>query len=263
MPTAPLNGTELHWRDAGRGNRAVVLLHAFPLHSGMWSRQIEALAPTHRVVAPDYRGLGGTGGSPEPSTMALLAGDVRALLAHLRIERAAVVGLSMGGYLSLELWRQAPGLFTGLALCDTKAGADTPEGAAGRETFARSALTQGLHWVADQMVPKLLRPSPDPAAVAEVRRLIGDGTPVGVAEAQRGMARRPDSGPTLATISCPTLVVVGDEDGLTPPPEAERLVAGIRGARLARIPGAGHLPNIEQPAAFNEALAGFLAGLPA
>jgi 3-oxoadipate enol-lactonase len=263
MPTATLNGTELHWRDAGRGNRAVVLLHAFPLHSGMWSRQIEALAPTHRVVAPDYRGLGGTGGSPEPSTMALLAGDVRALLAHLRIERAAVVGLSMGGYLSLELWRQAHGLFTGLALCDTKAGADTPEGAAGREAFAKNALTQGLHWVADQMVPKLLKPSPDPAAVAEVRRLVGDGTPVGVAEAQRGMALRPDSGPTLATITCPTLVVVGDEDGLTPPPEAEKLVAGIRGARLERIPGAGHLPNIEQPAAFNEALTRFLAGLPA
>lgn len=262
MPTASLNGTELHWRDAGRGTHAVLLLHAFPLHSGMWSRQIEALAATHRVIAPDYRGLGGTGGSPEPSTMALLAGDVRALLGHLRIERAAVVGLSMGGYLALELWRQAPGLFTGLALCDTKAGADTAEGAAGREAFARSALTQGLHWVAEQMVPRLLKPSPDAAAVAEVRTLIGGGTPVGVAAAQRGMALRPDSGPTLGTITCPALVVVGEEDGLTPPPEAERLAAGIRGARLARVQGAGHLPNIEQPAAFNEVLTRFVAGLP-
>ncbi len=262
MPTASLNGTELHWRDSGRGPRAVLLLHAFPLHSGMWSRQIEALGATHRVIAPDYRGLGGTGGSPEPSTMALLAGDVRALLGHLRIERAAVVGLSMGGYLALELWRQAPGLFTGLALCDTKAGADTAEGAAGREAFARSALTQGLHWVAEQMVPRLLKPSPDAAAVAEVRTLIGGGTPVGVAAAQRGMALRPDSGPTLGTITCPALVVVGEEDGLTPPPEAERLAAGIRGARLARVQGAGHLPNIEQPAAFNEVLTRFVAGLP-
>jgi 3-oxoadipate enol-lactonase len=263
MPTAALNGTELHWRDAGRGHRAVVLLHAFPLHSGMWTRQIEALAATHRVIAPDYRGLGGTGGSPEPSTMALLAGDVRALLGHLRVERAAVVGLSMGGYLALELWRQAPGLFTGLALCDTKAGADTPEGAAGREAFAKSALTQGLHWVADQMAPRLLKPSPDPAALAEVRTLIGGGTPVGVAAAQRGMALRPDSTPTLATIGCPTLVVVGAEDGLTPPAEAERLAAGVRGATLARLDGAGHLPNIEQPAAFNAALVRFVAGLPA
>jgi 3-oxoadipate enol-lactonase len=263
MPTLPVNGCDLHYLDVGHGPSAVVLLHAFPLHGGMWAGQVEALSKRHRVVVPDYRGLGKSTPAPAVSEMALLAEDVRALLAHLRIERAGVAGLSMGGYLAFELFRQAPGLFRGLALCDTKAGADTPEGAAGRETFARSALTQGLHWVADQMVPKLLKPSPDPAAVAEVRRLIGDGTPVGVAEAQRGMARRPDSGPTLATIACPTLVVVGDEDGLTPPPEAEKLVAGIRGASLARIPGAGHLPNIEQPAAFNEALAGFLAGLPA
>jgi pimeloyl-ACP methyl ester carboxylesterase len=263
MPTAALNGTELHWQDVGRGNRAVLLLHAFPLHSGMWSRQVEALGATHRVIAPDYRGLGGTGGSPEPSTMALLASDVRALLAHVRVERVAVVGLSMGGYLALELWRQAPGLFTGLALCDTKAGADTAEGAAGRETFAKNALAQGLHWVAEQMAPKLLRPSPDPAALAEVRTLIGGGTPVGVAAAQRGMAVRPDSGPTLATITCPTLVVVGAEDGLIPPPEAEKLVAGIRGATLARIAGAGHLPNIEQPGAFNAALTSFVGSLKA
>jgi pimeloyl-ACP methyl ester carboxylesterase len=263
MPTAPLNGTELHWRDAGRGTRAVLLLHAFPLHGGMWERQVEVLAATHRVIAPDYRGLGGTGGSPEPSTMGLLAGDVRALLAHLRIEQAAVVGLSMGGYLALELWRQAPGLFTGLALCDTKAGADTAEGAAGREAFAKSALTQGLHWVADQMAPKLLKPSPDAAALAEVRRLIGGGTPVGVASAQRGMAVRPDSGSTLATVTCPTLVVVGAEDGLTPPAEAEKLATGIRGASLVRIDGAGHLSNIEQPVAFNAALKRWLGSLTA
>jgi 3-oxoadipate enol-lactonase len=116
--------------------------------------------------------------------------------------------------------------------------------------------------VADQMTPRLLKPSPEAAAVAEVRTLIGGGTPVGVAAAQRGMALRPDSTPTLGTITCPALVVVGEEDGLTPPPEAEKLAAGIRGARLARIQGAGHLPNLEQPAAFNEVLARFLAGLP-
>ncbi len=262
MPTTTLDGTKLHWRDAGRGTDAVLLLHAFPLHSGMWARQIEALSATHRVVAPDYPGLGGSAGSHEASTMGLLASEVRTLLAHLRIERVAVVGLSMGGYLALELWRQAPGLFTGLALCDTKAGADSAEAAAGRETFAKSALAHGLHWVAEQMAPKLLKPSPDAAALAEVRTLIGGGTPVGVAAAARGMAVRPDSTATLASITCPTLVVVGEEDGLTPPAEAEKLVAGIRGARLARIPGAGHLSNLEQPAAFNQALVGFVAGLP-
>jgi pimeloyl-ACP methyl ester carboxylesterase len=156
-----------------------------------------------------------------------------------------------------------PGLVRGLALCDTRAGADSPEGAAGRETFARGALEHGLGWVADQMVPKLLRPTPDPAVVKVVRHLIGAGTPAGVAAAQRGMAQRPDSTPNLATITVPTLVVVGEEDTLTPPAESVGMAAAVRGARLTRIPGAGHLAGLENPAAFTAALSGFLDGLPA
>jgi pimeloyl-ACP methyl ester carboxylesterase len=112
------------------------------------------------------------------------------------------------------------------------------------------------------MTPKLLRPKPDPAAVREVRALIGQGTPAGVAAAQRGMARRPDSTPTLATIHCPTLVVVGEEDTLTPPAESEKMAAGIKGARLVRIPGAGHLANVEAPALFDQALLEFAGALP-
>jgi 3-oxoadipate enol-lactonase len=169
----------------------------------------------------------------------------------------------MGGYVALELYRQAPGIFRGLALCDTKAGADTPDGAKGREGFARNAIEKGLRWVADEMIPKLLKPQPDAAAVAEVRSLIGQATPAGVAAAQRGMAKRPDSFATLATIACPTLVVVGEEDTLTPPAEAEKLAAGIKGAKLVKIPGAGHLPCIENPEPFTAALAEFFAGLPA
>jgi pimeloyl-ACP methyl ester carboxylesterase len=229
----------------------------------MWSRQIAALEKRHRVIAPDYRGLGKSAPPREPSTMELLAEDVRALLAHLRIERASVAGVSMGGYLALELYREAPALFRGLALCDTRAGADTPEGAAGREKFAQTAIEKGLGWVSEEMIPKLLKPEPDAAAVKEVKDLIARGSPAGVAAAQRGMARRPDSTATLATIACPTLVVVGEQDTLTPPAEAEKLAKGIKGAKLVRIPGAGHLPNIENPEPFTRALAEFFGKLPA
>jgi 3-oxoadipate enol-lactonase len=262
MPTSDIGGAKIHYQDVGSGKDAVLLLHAFPLHSGMWSRQIATLSPRYRVLAPDYPGLGKSTPRPEPSTMEFLAEQVLGLLGSVRVDRAVVVGLSMGGYLAFELYRQRPGLFRGLALCDTRAGADTPEGAANREVFAKNALEKGLHWVADEFTPKLLRPQPDPAAVREVRALIGQGTPAGVAAAQRGMARRPDSAPTLAAITCPTLVVVGAEDTLTPLPEAEKMVAGIKGARLARIPGAGHLPNIESAAAFDQALVDFIGGLP-
>ncbi|MGA8892053.1 MAG: alpha/beta fold hydrolase [Anaeromyxobacteraceae bacterium] len=262
MPTTDTGGAKIHFQDSGSGKDVIVLLHAFPLHSGMWSRQVAALSPRFRVIAPDYPGLGKSTPRPEPTTMESLAEQVLGVLGGLQVDRAVVVGLSMGGYLAFELYRRRPGLFRGLALCDTRAGADTPEGAANREVFARNALEKGLHWVADEMTPKLLRPNPDPAAVKEIRHLIGQGTPAGVAAAQRGMARRPDSGPTLATITCPTLVVVGAEDTLTPPPESEKMAAAVKGARLVKIPGAGHMPNVENPAAFDEALLAFVTGLP-
>jgi 3-oxoadipate enol-lactonase len=262
MPTSDLVGAKIHYQDTGTSKDVVLLLHAFPLHSGMWSRQVASLSPRFRVIAPDYPGLGKSTPRPEPSTMEVLAEQVLGLLGSVRVDRAVVVGLSMGGYLAFELYRQRPGLFRGLVLCDTRPGADTPEGAANRETFAKHSLEKGLHWVADEMTPKLLRPQPDAAAVREVRHLIGEGTPAGVAAAQRGMARRPDSTPTMATIACPTLVVVGAEDTLTPPPEAEKMAAAIKGAKLARIPGAGHLPNLENPGAFDQALLDFVTGLP-
>ncbi len=261
MPTSDVGGARIHYQDVGHGKEVVLLLHAFPLHSGMWQRQVAALSPRYRVVAPDYPGLGRSEPRPEPSTMDALAEQVLGLLSGMRIDRAAVVGLSMGGYLSFELYRRQPGLFRALVLCDTKPGADTPEGAAGRETFAKNAIEKGLHWVADEMTPKLLRPQPDPAAVREVRALIGQGTPAGVAAAQRGMARRLDSTATLAAVACPALVVVGEEDTLTPPPEAEKLTAGIKGSKLVRIPRAGHLPNLENPEAYNRAVSDFLSAL--
>ncbi len=263
MPKAPVNGTELSYRDSGTSKDVVLLLHAFPLSSSMWTRQIAALERKHRVIAPDYRGLGRSAPGGEADTMDLLAEDVRALLAHLRIERAAVAGLSMGGYLSFELYRRAPGIFRGLALCDTRAGADDDAGRAAREQFARNALEKGLGWVADEFVPKLLRPQPDPAVVKEVRDIILHGTPAGVAAAQRGMARRPDSNPTLARIACPTLVVVGEQDGLTPVPESEKMAKAVKGAELVKVANAGHLANLENPAEFNAALTAFVATLPA
>ena len=262
MPRIEIDGTTLHYQDTLRGQRAVLLLHAFPLHSGMWADQLAALAD-HRVIAPDTRGLGQSSPAAAPCSMARLAEDARALLAALGVDRAAVVGLSMGGYVAFELYRRAPGLFQGLVLSDTRPGADSAEGRAGRERFAQTALDRGLGWVADEMLPKLLRPGAPAATTARVRAWIADGTVEGVAAAQRGMAARPDSGPTLPTITCPTLVMVGADDALTPPVEAEAMACAIAGSELVSIPDAGHLPCVENPAAFNRALRGFLARLPA
>ncbi|HUK66793.1 MAG TPA: alpha/beta fold hydrolase [Anaeromyxobacteraceae bacterium] len=262
MPNLQLRGTTLHYRQAGFGGEVVLLLHAFPLHSGMWEPQLAAFAPRFRVIAPDIRGFGRSGEGPPATTMELAASDILALLVNLGIRRAAVAGLSMGGYVAFELYRRAPGLFRGLALCDTKAPADTLEQKAGREAFALNTLEKGLAFVADDFAPKLLRPRPLPAVESQVRRIIAESTPAAVAAAQRGMALRADSVPTLARITCPTLAIFGELDQVTPFGELQRIAQTVKGCRLVRIPGAGHLPNLEAPDAFNAAVGGFFATLP-
>jgi 3-oxoadipate enol-lactonase len=262
MPTVHIGDASIHYQEAGSGNDVILLLHAFPLHSGMWAPQLASLAGRFRVIALDYRGLGQSRPAPATTTMELVAGDAIALLRQVGVRRAGVAGLSMGGYAALELYRRAPGLFRGLALCDTRATPDTGEQRSARETFAASALEKGLSWVAEDFAPKLLRPEADPAVMARVRALIGEGTPEGVAAAQRGMGLRPDSVPTLGRITCPAVVIHGDQDLLVPMGEAQRMAQTIKGARLVRIPGAGHLPNLENPPAFNAALSSFFAALP-
>jgi pimeloyl-ACP methyl ester carboxylesterase len=263
MPIAHVKGTTLHYLDAGSAEEVVLLLHAFPLHSGMWGPQIEALQQRYRVIAPDYRGMGKSGEPPAASTMDLLAEDAAALLRQLGIRQATVVGLSMGGYVAFELHRREHALFRALVLCDTKAGADTEEGKLAREAFAKGVEEKGIALAQEQMPPKLLKPAPDPGVQRRVRELIGENRAAGIAAATRGMMKRPSSEPTLAQIKCPTLVMVGEQDGLTPPAESQRMAGAIAGGRLVTIPGAGHLSNLEAPQAFNQALTGFLSSLPA
>jgi pimeloyl-ACP methyl ester carboxylesterase len=262
MPFARIGDAAVHYREAGGGNDAVLLLHAFPLSSAMWEPQLKGLAGRFRVLAPDVRGLGLSRPAPEATTMSLAATDALALLRSLGVRRAGVAGLSMGGYVAFELYRKAPEIFRALALCDTRPVPDTVEARANRETFARNALEKGLSWVADDFVPKLLRPSPDPEVVARVRAMVQEGTPEGVAAAQRGMAQRRDSVPTLSRIACPAAVIVGEQDQITPLADARTMQAGIPGARLHVIPGTGHLPNLEAPDAFNRVVSSLFAAAP-
>jgi pimeloyl-ACP methyl ester carboxylesterase len=193
--------------------------------------------------------------------MTALADDVLALCDGLGVARPVLVGLSMGGYLAFEVFRRRPTWARGLALCDTRAGADAPEAAAARERFAKDALGKGLGWVAEQMLPKLLRPRARAEDVETVRRRILEGTPEGVAAAQRAMAARPDSTPTLGEIArskLPVVVLVGAEDGITPPAESRRIADAVPGARLAVLEGAGHLANVEAPAEFAREVSAFL-----
>lgn len=253
-----LNGIRMRYDDIGEG-KAVVLLHAFPLGGAMWRPQMAALGEGYRLIVPDLRGFGGTDAPPGPYTMDELADDVAALLEYLGVARAALVGLSMGGYISFAFWRRHRDKVAAMVLADTRAGADTPEGKAGREANARLAEEEGAGAIADKMISALVAPGAAQGVRDELRSLILGNSPVGIAGALRGMAARPDSTTDLASISVPTLVIVGAEDGLTPPAEAALIGAGVAGSTVTIVPEAGHLSNLEQPEAFTAALRGFLA----
>jgi 3-oxoadipate enol-lactonase len=257
MKTAMINGIDMAYRDEGAG-QPILFIHAFPLHSAIWDRQIAAFSPQHRVIAPDLRGLGATARGSGAASLDQHADDMAALLDHLGIESATVVGLSMGGYITFALWRRHRERIAALVMADTRAGADTEEGKQGREKNAKLAEEHGPGALADQMLPKLLGPNAPAALREQVRAIIESNDRVGIAAALRAMAARPDSTPLLATIDVPTLVLVGAEDVLTPPSEAEAMFNAIPGCRIAELPGAGHLSNIEAPEAFNAQVAEFL-----
>jgi len=227
----------------------VVLLHAFPLDSRMWAGHREALeAAGYAVVAPDLPG------EPE-ATFAAWAQRVLRLVEGDFIP----VGASMGGYLIFELWRQAPDRIRALVLADTRAAPEAPEARTAREETIRLAGDEGVAAVWALMQGRLLAPGAAPEVVGRARE-IALGQPVsGIVATLEAIRDRADSRPTLPTIDVPALVVVGEEDVLTPPTAAEEMAAAIPGARLVVIPGCGHLPPLEKPGDFRAALLAFLA----
>ena len=256
-------GLPMAYDDVGAGT-PVVFLHGFPLDRRMWAEQLEALVGHARGIAPDLRGFGETAPAP-PYSMDQYADDVVALLDALAVERAVVAGLSMGGYVAFALWRRHPDRVRALVLADTRAAADTDEVRERRRLLAALARERGSRAVADAQIEGLVgkstrRERPEVAQI--LHRMLAAAPVPGIVGALEAMMARPDSTPTLATIAVPTLVVVGDEDALTPAAEARAMQGAIPGSRLAVIAGAGHVSNVERPAEFNRLLRDFLAAVP-
>jgi len=241
----------IRFEEQGAGP-VVLLLHAFPLSSRMWNLQMLSLKDAFRVVAVDFPGFG------QSATLDLFAQAALAVLDAIGAPRAAVVGLSMGGYVSFALHARAPGRVAALGLCDTRAGVDTEEGRKGREANAQAVEQQGSGVLVERMMPALLSKGASQSTRAEVERLIRATPREGAAAALRAMAAREDFSDRLARIACPTLVLVGADDALTPPSESQRMARDIPGALYREIPGAGHLSHFEQPDAFNAAVREFL-----
>ena len=256
---ARVDGCELSYDDIGRGS-PVVFLHAFPLDRTMWAAQTSALAAEQRCLAIDLRGFGESAAAP-PYSMDRYAGDVVAVLDTARVDRATIVALSMGGYVAFALWRRYANRVRALVLADTKATADAPDARDRRRELIEVARTDGSEAVAARQSVGILGKTTRerrPDIVSTVHGIMARASVDGIIGALEAMLARPDSTPTLATISVPTLVVAGEEDVITPPKEARALHQEIAGSRLEILSGAGHLSNIERPAAFNAVLGEFL-----
>jgi pimeloyl-ACP methyl ester carboxylesterase len=264
-----LGSRTLQYFDSAPGDgsaKVLVLIHAFPLGSGMWEGQFKSLPAGWRLVAPDLRGFGGsTIDAPDDNpSMDDYAADVVAILHELGVPSAVIGGCSMGGYAALAMARHEPSLTRALILIDTRAGADTSEGRANRRSMLALLEREGPSGVARDMMPKLLgkttlveRQEVEPF----VRRLIKQQSTEAVRGGILRMMARVDAADVIAHFDAPILVVVGEEDALTPPEEARKMAALNPKAQLVEVPRAGHLPNLEQPNAFNEALTLFLSRL--
>jgi pimeloyl-ACP methyl ester carboxylesterase len=234
-----------------------VLLHAFPLDRRMLAEVATRLAARARILVPDLRGFGDSelGG---PYSIADLADDVAHLLDQLGLDRAVVGGISMGGYVSLAFAARHRRRLRGLVLADTKAGPDSPEARTARNEAMALVRDRGAGAYVESMLPRLLGPGATNESRDQVRR-IGAQRPEALLAGLEALRDRPDRRSELAGIGCPTLILVGTEDAVTPPAEAAAMTTAISRAVLVEIPGAGHLSNLEAPQPFSQAIGGFLS----
>jgi 3-oxoadipate enol-lactonase len=256
---ASVDGARIAYDDFGQGE-PVVFLHAFPLNRTMWAPQTSALGAEWRCLTIDARGFGESSASA-PLTIDRYADDVVAVLDHAGVDRATIVGLSMGGYVAFALWRRAATRVRAFVLADTRATADSPETIERRRELIALARSDGVRAIADRQLVGLLGKTTRerrPEVEATARTIAESATVDGIVGALEALIARPDSTGTLATISVPTLFIAGEEDVITPAKDARAMHDAVLGSRLEILARAGHLSNLEAPAAFTAVVSEFL-----
>jgi 3-oxoadipate enol-lactonase len=242
---------------SGSDTHAILFLHAFPLSAAMWQLQLETFGDKgYAVIAPNAYGIAGSE-EKDGWTFTDYAHELAGLLESLHVERATVVGLSMGGYQAFEFYRLYPGKTASLVLCDTRAEADTPAARSAREEFIGAVEAGGAKEAAGRMIPNYFTAGTytlRPELVTEASTMIEEQSAKVINQAMRAIMLRSDSTPLLASIRCPVLVLNGSEDRLTTPETAESIHALIPGSELCLLANAGHISNMEQPETFSAAL---------
>jgi len=262
MDRMSVNGVQLAVEQRGSGTGPPVLfIHGFPLDRTVWKHQLDSLTGFHRI-APDLRGSGKSDAPDLGYSMSIYAEDLVGILDALGISRVVLCGLSLGGYIGFEFLRRYRERVRGLILVDTRPEADSVEGRKAREGLIARIREQGSIAAAEAMLPRFFTPQVSSEIIEQVRTAILRTPVAGLVGALAAMRDRPDSTSLLPTLTgIPTLVLVGAEDMITPPSISQAMAAAIPGARLMEIPGAGHLPCVEQPVPTTRAILKFLQGL--
>lgn len=266
MPTATLDGGRVHFHDtggAGAGPPApvLVLVHAFPLTSAMWQGQLDRLSGTARVVAPDLPGFGASDPPPGGHSIDAYADAVARLLDHLGLDDVVLGGLSIGGYVTFSFLRRHRHRVRAVVLADTRAASDTPAVLERRASQQAEVAAGRLDAVLDAQVEALLAEATRrdrPELAAQVRALMATVPARTVVGGLEAMKHRADATAELADIDVPALVVVGEHDGPSPPDVARQMHEALPRSRLAVLPGAGHLSNLEAPDRFDAEVRRFL-----
>ena len=264
MKSVTIGKCEWQVLDEGSGE-TILFVHGFPLDHRMWRSQYESFPRDFRVIVPDLPGFGGSGKVEGTLSMAAVADDLVELLDRLEIDHSVTFcGLSMGGYVGWQFWQRHPQRLARLIQCDTRAIADTIEIARGRQLMAANIVNEGaagVAKVAEGLIPKLFAPdilSASDSIVDATREVIHSTDATTIAAAQLGMAEREDFVDRLPSIDCPSLLVCGEHDVISPPDEMREIAAMIPAAKFVKLPKAGHMSPLETPGLFNDAVMAFL-----
>src|SRR5690606_2135566 len=249
--------------DLGEGNVPIVFIRGFPFDKTMWRKQLDDLKSTHRVIAYDLHGFGKSTDEDTALSMDLFGDDLINFLDHLDIKKAIICGLSMGGYIALNVVHRFPERFQKLILCDTQCIADSDEARGKRMATIEDINANGTKEFVENFLKGAFYEesfTSKKEIVEELKNVVSSNSPEVLTRGLKALANRSETCSSLKEINIPTLIICGKEDGLTPPARSEMMHEKIKVSTLHLIKNAGHVSNLEQPEAFNKHLREFLNG---
>ena len=256
-----INNLNLSYDDVGEGNIPIILLHGFPFDKSMWAKQLDFFATTNRVIAIDIRGFGKSTDESTPLSIDLFSDDLMLFMNQMKISKAIICGLSMGGFIALNAQARFPDRFEAIILCDTQCIADTIEVKLNRyKTIDEIALNGTLNFN-EAFIKKVFCKNSftnKQEIVTQLRSVVMANPEQIIINGLKALAERSETCSTLPEINIPTLIICGREDEVTPLEQSEFLHTSIKASALHIIDDAGHVSNIEQPEEFNNEISKFL-----